>query len=464
MKRTRLFFLTLFALVLAARLCHLDILWAEETLPLAAARQMLHGKALYRDIWFDKPPLLAWTYLAWGARDGFPLRLAGALYALLACWVAWRFAHELWGRREAFWAAGLLAFYLIFDIPSAVTPLAADLLMLAPHMAAVWLAWRGRAFWSGILAGIAFLVNAKGVFVLAACAIWDVRALPMLLAGFAIPNALAAALLWNQGALGPYYEQVWQWGRRYVAAATPAAGLFRTAHWLGFHAPIAIAGLWFWWRDPKADRLRWAVWAALAGVAVAAGGRFFPRYYFQLLPLAALAGARGFALLGGRRALALGALLLVPMVRFGPRYALLAHDLVEGRPSRWADLAMDRDSRNAARFARPFSAPGDTLFVWGFRPELYVYTGLPAATRYLDSQPLTGVPADRHLTEWQPVEGEATATRRAELARSHPTIVMDGLGPINPRLAIGAYADLGPWLAQYREVARTDLTVIYIRK
>ena len=170
-KRTRLFFVTLFALLLAARLCHLDILWAEETLPLAARGQMLRGKVLYRDLWFDKPPLLAWTYLAWGARDGFPLRLAGALYGLLACWVAWRFARDLWGRREAFWAAGLLAFYLILDIPSAVTPLAADLLMLAPHIAAVWLAWRGRAFWSGMLAGVAFMVNPKGVFVLAVCGV-----------------------------------------------------------------------------------------------------------------------------------------------------------------------------------------------------------------------------------------------------------------------------------------------------
>src|ERR1035438_6614504 len=140
MKSTRLFFLTLFALVLAARLCHLDILWAEETLPLAAAAQMVRGKVLYRDVWFDKPPLLAAAYLACGARDGFPLRLAGALYVLLA-------------------------------------------------------------FWSAPLAGIAFLVNSKGVFVLAACALWNLRALPLLLAGFAIPNALAAALLWQQGAL-----------------------------------------------------------------------------------------------------------------------------------------------------------------------------------------------------------------------------------------------------------------------
>ena len=107
------------------------------------------------------------------------------------------------------------------------------------------------------------------------------------------------------------------------------------------------------------------------------------------------------------------------------------------------------------------SSPGDTLFVWGFRPELYVYTGLHAGARYLDSQPLTGVPADRHLTDSQPVEGESTRARRAELARTHPTFIIDGLGPVNPRLAIGGYADLRAWLAQYREVARTDLTVTY---
>ena len=35
---------------------------------------------------------------------------------------------------------------------AAVIPLASDLLMLAPHLAAVWLAFRGRAFWSGIAA------------------------------------------------------------------------------------------------------------------------------------------------------------------------------------------------------------------------------------------------------------------------------------------------------------------------
>src|SRR5450756_595589 len=91
----RLFFLLLFALLVAARLCHVEILWAEETLPLAAAQQMRAGKVLYRDIWFDKPPFAPVLYAALGGEAGWRLRLAGALYALLCCAIAWGFARDL---------------------------------------------------------------------------------------------------------------------------------------------------------------------------------------------------------------------------------------------------------------------------------------------------------------------------------------------------------------------------------
>src|SRR5437868_7253233 len=212
-----LFFLLLFAGLLAARLSHSKILWAEETLPLAAAAQMETGKALYRDIWFDKPPLLAAVYLLCGATAGVWLRLEGALYCLLACWLAWRFARDLWSPAEARWAAALLAFFLTLDTPSAVVPLAADLLLVAPHLAAVYLAWRGRPFWSGVAAGVAFAIHTKGLFVLAACALWTYRSLPALLAGFAAPNVAVAAWLWSRGSLDAYVDQVWKWGRIYAA-------------------------------------------------------------------------------------------------------------------------------------------------------------------------------------------------------------------------------------------------------
>src|SRR5579871_176664 len=169
----------------AARLCHRGILWAEETLPLAAAQQMLHGRMLYRDIWFDKPPLVALPYLLWGARDGWPLRVAGALYVLLACWLAYRFARDLWSEREGVWAAGLLGFFLTFDFASAVVPLASDLWLVAPHLATVWLSWKRRPLWSGAMLGVAFLTSPKAVLLAPVCLLWNPGGWPALAGGFA---------------------------------------------------------------------------------------------------------------------------------------------------------------------------------------------------------------------------------------------------------------------------------------
>jgi hypothetical protein len=462
--RQRLFFVLLFAALLAARLCHSGVQWAEESLPLAAAAQMQHGQALYRDIWFDKPPLLPSVCLLWGARTGWPLRTAGALYDLLACFLAYRFARDLWGQREARWAAALLGFFLICGIPSAVTPLAADLLMLAPHLAAVWLAARGRTFLSGAAAGVAFLVNPKALIVAAVCALWNPAGIPLLAAGFLSVSAAGAAALAASGSLVPYYEQVWAWGRTYAGrtfVADPATNaLARTLNWMGFHCAIVIAAV-YGLRADKAwgSRAKWVAWLSLSALATAAGMRFFPRYFFQLLPVVVLLAARGFAAMPRTHARVVALLLLIPLVRFAPRYALLA----AGRSSGWADTAMDRDSRAASARLAALAHTGDTLFVWGFRPEIYTYAKLPAASRYLDSQPLTGVPADRHLTQSVAVDPAAARLHRAQLVRTRPAFIADGLGPYNPALAITAYPDLHAWLAAYREVERTHETVIYRR-
>ncbi len=218
-----------------ARFCHIDILWVEEAYPTAAAMEILRGKTLYRDIWFDKPPLYALVYTLWGAQTGLWLRVAGALYSVLCCGLIFRFAQRMWGATEAFLAAFLLGFYLTFGIPSAVIALAPDLLMVAPHIAAVYLAWVGRAFWSGVLVGVALLINTKAVFILAACLLWVWPEWWKLLAGFATPNLLLIGYLAANGALGDYYAQIWKWGFLYSKAGFPiSVGISRTLNWAGF--------------------------------------------------------------------------------------------------------------------------------------------------------------------------------------------------------------------------------------
>ena len=443
----------LFALLLAARLFHVHVLWAEETLPLAAAQEMRSGKTLYRDIWFDKPPVAVLAALAVGGRDGAVLRIAGALYGLLCCWLAWRFARDLWSERAGLWAAGLLGFFLVFDFPASAIPLASDLLMLAPHLAAVWMATRGRPALAGMLAGVAFLVSPKGVLVLAACMLWEAP-LP-LLAGFAGVAAASALILAITGALGAYWDEVWRWGTVYAGTTfleDPLRnGLIRTGNWLGFHAALVLAAV----LGLKEERRRWLLWVAIGAIGVVAGLRFFPRYYFAVLPPLVLLAANGMTRFP-HRAVWVALLLAIPAARFAPTY-------VEAARGGWRDTAMDRDSREVGSILHRQSHPGDTLFVWGYRPEIYVYSGLHAATRFLDSQPLTGVPADRHLTQSAPVELEQSKAHRTEITEAHPQWIVDGLGGYNPKLAIVAYPELSGWLSHYREAGRTGTSVIYRR-
>jgi len=441
----------LFVGLAVARLCHSGIVWVEEAYPTAAAIQILSGKMLYRDVWFDKPPLSALVYLLWDARLGVLLRIAGASFVFACCLMLWRFAKDLWGPREGLVAALLLGFFLTFGIPAAVMALAPDLLMVLPHIVAVYLAWRGKPMLSGLVAGVALLVNAKAFFVLAACMFFAWRGAGWLLAGFAIPNIVG--LIW----FGlPYIDQVWRWGAMYSEHTFAfATGFIRTANWLGFQAALVVGAAVALYKE---QRWRWkmAAWLLLSLAAVAAGWRFFPRYYFQLLPVMALLAARGYTLLGRCRVVML-LLLLIPLVRFGPRYVLLMNDLAHGRESAWTDLALNEDSKAASDRV----GHAGTLLVWGYRPDIFAYTRMPAGSRFLDSQPLTGVLADRHLTSAEVTSPEWAARNRRELIASDPTWIVDGLGPLNPALAITNFPDLSEWLSNYREVGRTPFSIIY---
>ena len=438
--------------MLAAHLLHSGALWEPEVFPLAAALQLKRGAALYRDVWFDKPPLSTWIYLLWGAAQGPVLRIAGAVYDLLACGLVFHLAATLWTRREGYLAAGLLAFCLTFDTQAAVLPLGADLLLLVPHLAAMLFAVRKQPLLAGMAAGAGFLMNAKGVFVLAGCAVFLWPSLPLLVVGFLIPCGLGLAAL---SSVADWYEQAWRWPALYAASPVVSDpvrnGLLRTGNWLGFHVTLAVGAGCYYYRNRDWRMIAWAL-LALAGVVL--GWRFFPRYFFLLLPALLVPASRG--LVNYRKPLAAVAwlALIIPLARFGPKYFVVATS---------PDLAMDRDSREASRLALQFAKPGSTLYVWGYRPELFVYTGLPAATKYIDSQALTGVPADRHLTQSTRVLKEGTHEAREELARARPEILMDGLSLFNPNLSMEHYAELRPWLSNYREVARTKGIVIYTR-
>lgn len=432
----RLEWLALFCFVLLWRLCHSGVLWIEEAYPMAGAIQILNGRMPYADFWFDKPPLTAFFYALWGAVSGVPLRIVGALYVTLCAWLASRMG----GR----WAAWLLAVYLSLGIPSAVMAIAPDLLLVAPHLAAVWMAQRGHAWRAGLLSGVALLVHTKGVLVLAAALLWCTNW--RVAAGF-------AALLPIHLALGAkYWEQVWEWGRLYSGNTFVKRpwleGLKRTGNWIGFHATAVLAAFW---KGPD-WAWRWWAWVGLGMLGVVMGARFFPRYYFFLLVPFAVMGGKVVGELSPRWRAAALALLLIPTARFGPRNIKLAM----GDES-WDDLALFRDSKAVVEFLATKQGPNDTLFVWGYRPDVDALSRIKGGTPYLEAQPIDCVFADRHLTPAVPMKGAGCEERARGLGRYEPTWIVDGLGPLNPRLRIEAYFPLKGYELAYR----TNTAVVY---
>lgn len=457
-QRRAAFWTSCFALLLSVRLCHTEVLWADEAYGLAGARRILEGAALYRDVWFDKPPLYAWIYLLWGAQTGWPLRLGGALFALLCCWLAARTAARLFGERAGYYAAAGMAFFLSFDHPVAILSLAPDFLLIPFTLGAVWALAAGRPALAGVCAAAGLLANTKALLLLPLLLGWSPRQWRRILPAYAA--GAAAVCLLARG----WEEPVWRWGFLYARdrlAPNPVAeGLRRTLNWAGFHAALVLGAAIFFTRE-KNLRWRFGLWLALSCAAVAAGARFFPRYYLILLPVLAVASSRGFTLLPRRWAVPLAILtLVVPATRFGARHLATWRET----PAAMKDLVLFLDCRQAASQIPAMANPGDTLFVWGYRPELNVLAGLPGGTPFLDSQPLTGVLADRHLSRSQPTAPALAAANRRRLAETAPDFVVDGLGPLNPELALDRYKDLRPWLAHYELAGRTPGCLIYRRR
>jgi hypothetical protein len=462
--RAWIFWLCLSGAVAASRLSHLNILWADEDYHLAAAIQVLAGKFPYRDFWYDKPPLNLSFYLAFEAWTGLRLRIADALFVCLCCALAYYLAAALWSRREGYLAAAALAFSSIFYLAPGIIPEEPDTLMLAPHLAAVYLAFRRRPFLAGLAAGVAFQLSVKGALVMVSASLFcEAAALPPLFLGFLIPSAAVAGWLAHAGAQTDYLEQVWKWGLLY--AATPHAfGIPIVFHWLGFHVALLAAAIWYWARTDDPKRRTTLSWCIVSLGGVPTGWRFAPRYFMQLLPALAIPAARGFALAPPAARACIAAALLIPAIRFGPRYVELAREDLAGVEHTWQDAAMDREKRAAAQSILAMAQPGDTIFVWGYRPGVIAYTRLPVAGQLWDSQPVTGVPADRHLSESEPVDKEWASRKRQELAREKPTFLVDGLSQYNPQLDIHLYPELAAWLQQYAVAGRAGATVIYRRQ
>ncbi len=530
--RPLLFWVALTLVILVSRLASIQVLWTDEDYHLAAAIELLKGKALYRDLWYDKPPLNAWLFLLFGAWPGWPMRVFGTLLALLSCVFAYRFGAGIWSRREGYAAAALMGFFQVFYFQAATIPMEPDTLMLAPHLATIYLAWRGRYLGSGVAAGIAFLLNPKAAFVaLSAVAFLPLGSLPAFAVAavsfggaFVVVNGIALAALASQGAAEDFFLQVWKWGLMYTGSPPVDMGAYspleKLGHWLAFHGLLTIGAvrLWMARAEPVALRIKLALWTLVSLAAAAVGFRFAVHYLNQLLPPLVICAARGWTLLLPAKAAAglssihisqmqtsqmglsqlalseeetappqsapaqtsspaapkawvrwaaigvLAAGILVPVVRFSPHYVELIADDLRGFNHTWGDVHMDQDARRAAEIINSVAKPDDTIFIWGYRPNIIAYTRLPVVGKFWESQPVTGVPADRHLSNSVSLDADMAKRNLQQLVKTRPNIIVDGLSLYNQDLSMQSRVETRNWLLSYCEIGNTGQGIVIYQR
>lgn len=438
-------------------------------------RGLLQGKIPYVDLWNPKPPAVFYVYagaMALFGQTAPALRLLDLLIAPVLLWAAHWIGVRAGGPRAGLWAALLLGVFYFTETFWTLTQ--NDGLVLIPMMLSMVAALKAAeggarrwawAFVSGLLAGVAFWF--KYPFALFAGA----AALAYLLtsrkarlpdsAGFIFGGAAAlaagAGVMWAIGAWAALLESArvtsaytaLGFNPTDFAAAMETALGFRWSHWgllFALAAAGIISGLWPRFTPETARRrMTWALigWLAAAFAIMAVQAKGYDYHWLPMLPPLALLGGTGAAALTrrlpGRAQVTAAALLLALAFTTIWRPAL---PYLSGQQDQlaWFDQFQGGEfnageSQRVVDYLRARTTPGDSLTIWGFRPEVYYLSGLNPATRFIFQFPL--------VANWYP-----PAWRQEHV---------DVLWAALPPYAIVLQADYMPWVTGSHDDSNTLL-------
>lgn len=323
----------------------------------------------------------------------------------------------------------------------------------------------GACFALGFLAkqpGI-FDAGAAAVFVLLwqhrHRALWSagtVRKAADLAAGFVAVLGLTVAYFAAHGALGDFVLYFWSYNVEHYTAVVPwserLGALDPFAHGrhyltanpllLAGSAVSVVAAAAAWLRRRRTDgRLLVALWFLFGYFGASYSGRNFGHYFIQIIVpaclLTAWAGVDAWRALAprlarrrGRADLALaGRLALIAALAIGLAYPLVRFgDEIAGL-TLWDHRRPPRGRTELVEAIRERTAPEEPIFVWGYYPELYVLAPRRPASRYSNTNYLTGMlPWENHhpgVDTSEHVVPGAWDLLMAELEAAKPPLIVD---------------------------------------
>lgn len=398
-----------------------------------AARVWSEGGLPYRDVFNQKPPMTIAVYRLCAALSSSPYaaRYAAILAVFLTALALLLMTPKRWSMPARL--AGPLAYCVLSTSPVGDFGFAANTEVFAAAFTAwaVWAALQGTMRWAaiaGLLAGTAVMTKQTAVWPVLAVAFaavwrggsrWDRRSAAAFVAGAAAVPVAWLAYFAARGGLAEFWSCVVAGNMRYASTAgwADAAGQVRFfalelgPNFLKGSAPafllaaLGLRGLKTGWENR--GELIAVCWLAGALIAASTGMLLFPHYFLTAAPPLCLAAAYGVARLGRRAAwVAVAALALVPAAAQAGFY------FVQSREATAKNLLYPTPLLEAewlGGWLKEHTQPGETLWVFGSEPQLYVYSGRRCATRHDFVYPLTMFPPSA-----EPLIAELAALRAAK--------------------------------------------------
>lgn len=455
------------------------------------ANEIVDGGRPYVDAVERKPPLLFWTYAAIfkvaGKFNWKALHFVALVWTLSAMAGLYLVGRELFDRNTGLIAA---VFYSVFQSWWTWKNLAFDGEMLM-NLPIIW-AWaiafrrsssrvRPELFPTGALLCAAFLLKQPAAMAAVPLGIYlllpsyrasrsltrmnSIIQAAVLTTGFFAALGLVTIVLWKQGILRDAFY--WTIADHDVPHVFWQKGIVQTLTFLGACLPLVIGVIMACrdkdeiWAGKTAERTTLLGLLAASAIGAAAGARFYPHYYLQLIPPLVLLAAPYYAQLWSRK-IQPPNWLLRPKVT----YAWLALTVIVFSIKHWTVLAPRRVPSDAGRYLFTHSTPDDRIFVWGQTPEIYLDAHRRPACRYITTFPLTGYvfggPIPGLDTRSRILPG-AWTTLEQDFARHPPTYIVDVHADAkSAQYPVKDFPILAKLLAErYEPVAHTAEGVIY---
>ena len=455
------------------------------------ANEIVDGGRPYIDAVERKPPLLFWTYAGIfevaGKFNWRALHFVALLWTLSAMAGLYVIGRNLFNRNTGLIAA---LFYSLFQPWWYWKNLSLDAEMLM-NLPIIW-AWvigfrrsssplRPELFPAGALLGAAFLLKQPAAITAVPLGIYlllpsyrasrgftptnSIIQATMLTLGFFAALGLVSIVLWKQGIVHDAFY--WTIADHDVPHVFWQKGIVNTLIFLGTCLPLLFGAIMACrdkseiWTGKMAERTALLGLLAASAIGAAAGARFYPHYYVQLIPPLALLAASYYARLWSRT-------IQPPHWLLRPRvtYAWLALTIIAFSIKHWTGLAPRRVPSEAGGYLFTHSDPTDRIFVWGQSPEIYLDAHRRPACRYITTFPLTGYvfggPIPGFDTRSRILPG-AWSTLNQDFARHPPTYIIDVQpDPKSAQYPVKNFPILAKLLAeQYQPVAHTAEGVIY---